>query len=514
MILITMVVRLSVMLMAFPKVHVHAFTLLHRSHNDAIISSNSWRSFGENTRIKQDSTAKPGLLQHMPMPLFMSSVDDNNNNNNNIEESNSDIGSATAGTSLSSLSSLEADDRRKNRERFALIQQMLAADEAEWEQEQQQRKFQEEQSDIAQRLEAQQIMAQLASDVGVTLTSLENPNPLPAKSADDRPTLSTSALAKAKALAMANVKQLEPMPLPTYADDSTGTPSSRKGKGKSVNGDDNGQGTTAAEIYANTAKAERGLTNSKKMEEFKKKKSEEMGSDDNDSNGGTFVGSAGGWSLEIFPGDFVVHRKYGIGKFERTVVVDKILDFESDEYYNQQRRREALVKAAKSAKWAATKIEKLVSAFGTERDNDLVSRPRATMLELSYADGLVHVPIDKAYRLSRYRAGDAAIKPKLTRLRGDHTWRKAKERVAQSTTELAQDVLALYATRETLSRYPYDPKLEPDIKEFGNSFPYQPTPDQFTCFEDIENDMVWRRRPMDRLVCGDVGFGKTEGELC
>ena len=116
------------------------------------------------------------------------------------------------------------------------------------------------------------------------------------------------------------------------------------------------------------------------------------------------------------------------------------------------------------------------------------------------------------YRLSRYRGGDAAIKPKLSRVRGDSTWQKAKEKVAQSTTELAQDVLALYATRETLIRPPFDPKKEEEVKQFEDTFPYEPTPDQLACFETIESDMVWRRSPMDRLVCGDVGFGKTEGK--
>ncbi len=54
--------------------------------------------------------------------------------------------------------------------------------------------------------------------------------------------------------------------------------------------------------------------------------------------------------------------------------------------------------------------------------------------------------------------------------------------------------------------------LEEQVKLFGNTFPYEPTPDQLSCFETIENDMVWTRRPMDRLICGDVGFGKTEGK--
>lgn len=80
----------------------------------------------------------------------------------------------------------------------------------------------------------------------------------------------------------------------------------------------------------------------------------------------------------------------------------------------------------------------------------------------------------------------------------------------RNTLELAQDVLALYATRETLQRQPFDPAKEDEVKDFAKTFKFEPTPDQKKCFEDVENDMVWRTRPMDRLICGDVGFGKTE----
>lgn len=227
---------------------------------------------------------------------------------------------------------------------------------------------------------------------------------------------------------------------------------------------------------------------------------------------GTLVGSAGGWSLEIFPGDFVVHRKYGIGKFTKTLLVDVQVEEGSPQHVAQQERRKKLIRAAKKAGWQIPKIQKLVATFGTEADLDLISRPRQTMIEISYQDGLVHVPIDKAYRLSRYQSADVAIPPKLSRVRGgDMTWRKAREKVALMTMEMAQDVLALYATRETLLRTPFDPRREEQVKLFGNTFPYEPTPDQLSCFETIENDMVWRRRPMDRLICGDVGFGKTEG---
>ena len=158
---------------------------------------------------------------------------------------------------------------------------------------------------------------------------------------------------------------------------------------------------------------------------------------------------------------------------------------------------------------ATEEVQRLINTFGTDIDSDLISNPQSTLLEIAYGDATVHVPIERAYRLSRYRAGDAAIKPRLSRVKGE-AWLKAKNKVEASTLQMAQDVLALYATRETLSRDPFDPSREREVREFEKTFPYTPTPDQTTCFEHVENDMVWRSRPMDRLICGDVGFGKTE----
>jgi len=176
-----------------------------------------------------------------------------------------------------------------------------------------------------------------------------------------------------------------------------------------------------------------------------------------------------------------------------------------------QRRKEILTTElrAKSGGLTPEEIQKIQSKFGTEEDTDPISNPQATVLEIAYSDAVVHVPVDRAYRLSRYRAGDAVVKPKLSKVRGE-AWSKAKQKVEENTLLMAQDVLALYATRETLQRLSFDPSKEPHVRKFEQTFPYEPTPDQKTCFEDVENDMVWRSRPMDRLVCGDVGFGKTE----
>lgn len=226
---------------------------------------------------------------------------------------------------------------------------------------------------------------------------------------------------------------------------------------------------------------------------------------------GIRVGSAGGWTLEIYPGDFVVHRKYGIGRFEKTVIKPKT-KLSKEEKEAQASRRNEMVKQMVQERKDASEIDSIVSKFGTEDDLDPISNPQQTVLEVAYSDAMVHIPVDKAYRLSRYRAGDAVIKPRLSRIKGE-AWNRAKQKVEEDTLQMAQDVLALYATREILTRTPFDPTKEVMVREFEKTFPFEPTADQIKCFEAVENDMVWRSRPMDRLVCGDVGFGKTEVAL-
>ena len=80
-------------------------------------------------------------------------------------------------------------------------------------------------------------------------------------------------------------------------------------------------------------------------------------------------------------------------------------------------------------------------------------------------------------------------------------WSKAKRKVEANTVQMAKDVLALYATRETLNRPPFDPSLEGRVELLSNAFPFEPTPDQSKCFEDVENDMALRSRSMEPCRC-------------
>jgi transcription-repair coupling factor (superfamily II helicase) len=157
------------------------------------------------------------------------------------------------------------------------------------------------------------------------------------------------------------------------------------------------------------------------------------------------------------PGDFVVHRNHGIGRF--------------------------------------LKLEKLAIA-GDARD----------YLVVQYADGLLRVAADQLGSLGRFRASTDAP-PELNRM-GGIAWARAKERARKAVRKVALDLVKLYAERLESPGFAF-PVDGPWQLELEDSFPYEPTPDQVKAIADVKRDMEIAK-PMDRLVCGDVGFGKTE----
>ncbi|MEO0534900.1 MAG: transcription-repair coupling factor [Cyanobacteria bacterium P01_A01_bin.123] len=157
------------------------------------------------------------------------------------------------------------------------------------------------------------------------------------------------------------------------------------------------------------------------------------------------------------PGDYVVHRNHGIGRF---------LKLESLTLNNETRE----------------------------------------YLVIQYADGLLRVAADQVGSLSRYRVA-AGSKPELNKMSGK-AWEKTKGKVRKAIKKVAVDLLKLYAQRSQLEGHTF-PLDMPWQQEMEDSFPYQPTPDQLKATQDVKRDME-SHRPMDRLVCGDVGFGKTE----
>ena len=128
-------------------------------------------------------------------------------------------------------------------------------------------------------------------------------------------------------------------------------------------------------------------------------------------------------------------------------------------------------------------------------------------LVLEYAAGdKLYVPVDQIDRLSRY-IGGGDQSPRLTRL-GTQEWVQTKKRIKKSVADMAEDLLKLYAARETIKGFSFSPDSywQQDLE---SSFPYVETPDQLEAVKSVKSDME-TTRPMDRLVCGDVGYGKTE----
>lgn len=127
---------------------------------------------------------------------------------------------------------------------------------------------------------------------------------------------------------------------------------------------------------------------------------------------------------------------------------------------------------------------------------------------LEYAQGdKLYIPCGLERKLSRY-VGFA--EPKISRL-GSSLWQKTKKKIKEETEKLAKELLEIYAKREISSRPPYS--SEEDIqKEVSSAFKYLETPDQLQAIQEVKNDME-KSKPMDRIVCGDVGFGKTEVAL-
>jgi transcription-repair coupling factor (superfamily II helicase) len=164
--------------------------------------------------------------------------------------------------------------------------------------------------------------------------------------------------------------------------------------------------------------------------------------------------------LELKPGDYVVHVEHGIARFGGLVHM---------------------------------------TANGTERE----------YMMLLYAEGdRLYVPADQTDRVAPYIG--AGPSPHLHRL-GTAEWTRTKRRVKEAAELLAKDLIELYAARETAPGHAYPPDT-PWQGELEESFPYIETTDQLRAISEVKNDME-QPRPMDRLICGDVGYGKTEVAL-
>lgn len=162
---------------------------------------------------------------------------------------------------------------------------------------------------------------------------------------------------------------------------------------------------------------------------------------------------------ELKPGDYVVHIQHGIGQF--------------------------------------TGIERL-AVGGVEKD----------YFGLRYAgEDRLYVPLDQLHLLQKYLGSAAETLPKLYKLGGTE-WYKVKSKTRSAVKEMAIDLVKLYAKREAIQGFAFS-QDNAWQNEFEEKFPYVETPDQLQSIVDVKRDMM-RPRPMDRLLCGDVGYGKTE----
>ncbi|KFI36415.1 transcription-repair coupling factor [Peptococcaceae bacterium SCADC1_2_3] len=161
-------------------------------------------------------------------------------------------------------------------------------------------------------------------------------------------------------------------------------------------------------------------------------------------------------------GDYVVHRNHGIGRYRGIITL---------------------------------------TVAGIQKD----------YLQVDYAgEDKLYVPTDQIKLIQKYLGAESTTPPRLSRLGGSE-WARVKGRVKEAVRELAQELINLYATRRTITGHAYSLDTVWQ-KEFEDLFPFEETPDQLKAIVEVKADME-KMRPMDRLLCGDVGYGKTEVAL-
>ena len=166
--------------------------------------------------------------------------------------------------------------------------------------------------------------------------------------------------------------------------------------------------------------------------------------------------------LSLTPGDFIVHDKHGVGKFVELIHRDV-----------RGADREYLV------------VEYAASKRGHPPDR-------------------LFIPTDQLGAVSRYIGGE---EPKVNKL-GGSDWARAKGRARKAVKEIASELIRLYAARQAAPGHAFGPDT-PWQRELEDAFEFTETPDQLACIDEVKTDMQ-RPVPMDRLICGDVGYGKTE----
>ena len=178
-------------------------------------------------------------------------------------------------------------------------------------------------------------------------------------------------------------------------------------------------------------------------------------------------------------GDYVVHIDHGIGQFQGLVQLDTSGPETSAEIYARM--------------------------IGEQTKSD--GEGRREFMLLTYADGAkLYAPVERLDLVQKYSSGEGHS-PALDRL-GGIAWQKTKARAKRAMRDMAEELLKLYAERKLVKGYSFSGDT-PWQQEFESAFPYELTADQTTAIGDVKSDME-QLTPMDRLLCGDVGYGKTE----
>ena len=178
---------------------------------------------------------------------------------------------------------------------------------------------------------------------------------------------------------------------------------------------------------------------------------------------------------KIQRGDYVIHKSYGIGRFDGL--------FQREE----------------------------ITMTWDDDGNEIEYRKK--YLRVKFRDGHLEILLKDRHdiKLFKRKAEEEmeGVDVRLDGLRSQKSWEKRKLKATSGVFAVAADLLRMYAERQNLTRTPCG-KDGPEYQAFAERFTFEPTPDQHLCFEAIRKDMMDSTRPMDRLICGDVGFGKTE----
>ena len=153
-----------------------------------------------------------------------------------------------------------------------------------------------------------------------------------------------------------------------------------------------------------------------------------------------------------------------------------------------------------------THIDHGIGKFGGLQKIEVVGKQQEA-IKLIYGDrDVLYISIHSLHKISKYNGKDGKV-PKLYKL-GSNAWKKLKQKTKKRVKEIAYDLIQLYAKRKMQKGHAYNPDSYMQL-ELESSFMYEDTPDQSKATADVKTDME-NEQPMDRLVCGDVGFGKTE----